>query len=457
MLRPTGLTAGRPYFLEGTTLFGTSQGSACPDKATTYSASLLGVSPTPPAGAAARSGINKPEIELAKAVAVAAANVDLVAEINSASNQLGRTWSIPVSPEMQSTTPIWSGQMEWQRQVREILNAPDGFQVCREQHVDPERVYAVAVSMARSADRRTGRRVTASRAFLADRAGVSVTVLKRSRRVLSILGMAHEMARGRLLRTVERWAAEAHHGRRQTKAASVWALSSPKSVVTRVAARAIHRIGANRQVHPQTVKHGPQSLSTSFCSCTSVKKYKTTRACTHARRAGSTSDQEPRPITLQRAAGELLRHAPALKNPGHIGAVCDALRACSIDTERWSGRDIARALSDDTKLRGWIWPEVGTLSNPIRFLRWRLARMDWSGPSFSEQAMAVKLRRDEERQLAAREAARGVTYAASSATRTSAMARIRGILSSTDKSAEAAVDSGAGIPAPRTRRGEGCS
>ncbi len=345
---------------------------------------------------------------------------------------------------MQSRTPIWSGQMEWQRQVRELLNAPEGLRVCREQNVDPERVYAVAVSMARSADRRTGRRVTASRISLADRAGVSVTVLKRSRRVLTILGMAHEMARGRLLRTVERWAAEAHHGRRQTKATSVWALVSPKSVVARVAARASHRAAVGRRTHPQALSHGPQSLSTSFSSCTSVKKYKTTRASARARRERPASNQELRPIALQRAAGELLRHAPALNTPRHIGAVCEAIRAYSIDTERWSGRDIARALSDDTKRRGWIWPEVGTLGNPISFLRWRLASMDWSGPSFSERAVAAKERRDRERQRAADEAARSAARAASAATRTTAMRQIRGILGSKSESGVAAAVDGVG-------------
>lgn len=344
---------------------------------------------------------------------------------------MGRTWSIPVPSESQSRTPVWSGRMNWQRQVREILNAPEGINACRHNHVDPQRVFAVAVTMARSADHRTGRRVTASRELLARRSGVSLTVLKRARRALSSLGMAREMVRGRLLRTVERWAAEAHHGRRQTKATSVWALISPKSAVALHADHRCRTIGAQRGRsldHPQSPDHGPQSLSTSFRSCTSVRKCKTTRARTRAVSRHASAEREARPIALQRAAGELLRHAPALNDPRHIGAVCEAIRGRSIDVDRWSGRDIARALSEDTKRRGWTWPTTGALKNPIAFLRWRLSHVDWSGPSYTEQAQAAKRRRDLERAQAAEAAMARRASVASVGTRLHAMATIRRVL-----------------------------
>ncbi len=287
--------------------------------------------------------------------------------------------------------------------------------------------------MARSADHRTGRRVTVSRDVLAERAGVSVTVLKRARRVLSTLGMAKEMVRGRLLRTVERWAAEAHHGRRQTKATSVWALVSPRSAATRDTEHQLHD-STNRHRpqlgYPQSANRGPQSVGTSFSSCTSVRKYKTTRAQTRERRSSALREQEPRPLALQRAAGELLTHAPALKSLRHTGAVCDAISAHYVDVTRWTGRDIARALSEDTKRRGWIWPDAGTLHNPIAFLRWRLARIDWSGPSYSEQALSAKTHRDQERTRALERSTRQLAQRASDSSRREAMSRIRRVLGS---------------------------
>lgn len=405
-------------------MHGTSQGSAYPDQLTTFSASSLGESHKSHSSESAISVSAECDSELAKAVAAAKANIELVTRINLASGQLGRTWSLPVSPEMQSKTPVWSSRMHWQRQVRNALNKVEGISSCAKNHVDPERVYAVAITMARSADTRTGRRVTASREFLANRAGVSISVLKRARRVLSELGMAREMVRGRLLRTIEQWAAEAHHGRRQTKATSVWALVSPRSVAAQDFSDRHQSLA-----YPQISNRGPQSLACSFSSCTSVRKYKTTRARAHGGR-GSATNLEPRPIALQRAAGDLLRHAPSLNEVRHIGAVCEALRAQSIDLERWTGRDIARALSDDTKARGWNWPAAEALYAPVAFLRWRLARIDWSGPSYSERATAAKKHRDEERRRAASQSERQLATRASDLTRRAAMRQIRRVLDS---------------------------
>jgi hypothetical protein len=383
------------------------------------------------------------EYEYLDAAARARENIERIKKINSESGQRGRTWSIPVPSELQSRTPIWSGRVQWQRQVREILNTADGRQLCRRHNIDPERVFAVAVSMAAVADLRTGRSVTASRDLLAERAGVSVTVLKRARRILSEFGMACEMARGRFLRTIEQWAAEAHHGRKQKKATSVWALVSPKSVVLRVttgrvatAPRAPHRRDATmvppstgQRSYPQSGSRGPQSVGVGFSACTSVRKYKTTRASARVARHTSTPNPEPRPIELQKAAAELIALAPALDAKTHIGSVCDALRAHCVDTARWTGRDIAKQLNEDTKRRGWTWPDSGTLVNPLKFLHWRLARIEWTGPSFSERAAEAKRRRDSERQRAAALAAEAEAAVASEHSRTAALTRIREILS----------------------------
>lgn len=425
-------------------MLGTSQGSLCPEADTTTSISTrreFSGTGTPDDVAQQLTTSNDPTYFAA--IARAQENVARVEKINFESDQRGRTWSIPVSPELQSSTPIWSGRVTWQRQVREILNSDVGIQKCRRHSIDPERVFAVAVCMATVADQRTGRRVTASRDTLAERAGVSVTVLKRARRVLSDLGMAHEMTRGRFLRTIEQWAAEAHHGRRQVKAPSVWALTSPRAVVrqvtldippagtvppTFVAHTSRDARTSPPPGNPQPTTGGPQSLGGLFSTCTSVKKYKTTRA--RARTTGSTSfhDRTPRPISLQKAAAELILLAPSLEAGKHIGSVCDALSAHCVDTTRWTGRDIVRKLNEDTKLRGWIWPNRDALFHPIRFLRWRLARIDWSGPSPSEQARTAKLERDLERRTTTAAPVRN-TRVASVRTRMSSMSQIREALS----------------------------
>lgn len=428
---------------KGLTVPGTSQGTPCPEQQTTFSTTSDEQITRPEVENVASSLSNFGDIQYSDAVSLAKANIERVEKMNEKSDQRGRTWSIPVSSQMQSKTPIWSGRAQWQRQVREILNREEGKSLCRNHHTDPERVFAVAVSMASFADLRTGRRVTASREVLAERAGVSVTVLKRARRVLAELGLAREMVRGRFLRTLEQWAAEAHHGRKQVKATSVWALVSPKVIVLRGThdrttpalsparryTKAAPTLGEpHRPRYPQDASHGPQSVALSFGTCTSVKKYKTTRASARRPDDSHRQPREPRPISLQRAAASLILHTPCLDTGEHIGAVCDALRDHYVDPERWTGRDIALALTEDTRRRGWIWPTRDSLKHPVRYLRWRLAAIDWSLPSPTERAEAAKRHRDAERRAAAAALTERAEKAASEGVRVTAMARIRKLL-----------------------------
>lgn len=425
-------------------MLGTSQGTPYPDEQTTFPTISETVSSRTQEPVATSFSADSGDIEFSRALSRAKENIERVEEINRESGQIGRTWSIPVAPELQSRTPIWSGRTQWQRQIREILNSDEGRNTCRHHRTDPERVFAVAVTMASFADQRTGRRVTASREVLAQRAGVSVSTLKRARRILSELGVAREMVRGRFLRTLEQWAAEAHHGRKQVKATSVWALLSPKAVVVRTAQnrptppaprhRRRSRTSARSQAstavrYPQTRGRDPQSVVHSLGTCSSVEKYKTTRASARGRGESTKKVREPRPIALQMAAAALLTHVPCLDTGEHIGSVCDALRDHYVDPARWSGRDIAVTLNADTRRRGWTWPTRDTLKHPVRYLRWRLAQLDWSLPSPTERAEAVKQRRDAERREAARVAAERAARVATDDVRAGAMAMIRQALS----------------------------
>ncbi len=140
--------------------------------------------------------------------------------------------------------------------------------MCRWFKVSTEFVFAVAVTMASFAERSTGRRVCASRETIAHRSGVSVSVVKRARRALHTLSVAREMVRGRYLRAEESHAAESHHGRIQRRAASVWALTSPKSLVvaaqvaTKKLAKKVRRSKDDALAsYPQLRSRGPLSPS----------------------------------------------------------------------------------------------------------------------------------------------------------------------------------------------------
>ncbi|GAA4485954.1 hypothetical protein GCM10023094_41540 [Rhodococcus olei] len=85
-------------------------------------------------------------------------------------------------------------------------------------------------------------------------------------------------------------------------------------------------------------------------------------------------------------------------------------------------------MSEDTKRRGWVWPNTGNLKDPIAYLRWRLAQIDWSVPSPTEIAIAAKNTRNAQRRATERETVDRNGNAASRSTRESAMARIRATL-----------------------------
>lgn len=370
---------------------GMSQGSAYPESATDQAASIFGASHSSAAADFLSFPTTADDNAWDKAVRTAIANVERVETLNAESAQRGNSWAIPVEPGHCGRVPAWSGRAQWQRQVRALLNSDTGAELCKSNSVSTEATFAVAVVHAGLAETRTGRGVTAARTTIAQRAGVSDTVVKRARRVLTTLGVAVELVRGRYLTTLEAMAAEAHHGRRQIRAASVWALSSPADVVRAVAppacaaakkiTRAARRTAAYRAriaadaVHPQKPSRDPLSPSGGSSLRSFFSKYSPTRA---QMRAGTTNKPrtDHRPLHLQRAAGRLLAHAPALNKAHHVGIICDVLDSCAVDTTRWSGGDIARALTEDTQERGWVWPS--TITHPAAFLRSRLVRMNWS-------------------------------------------------------------------------------
>ncbi|KJF19342.1 hypothetical protein SZ00_06269 (plasmid) [Rhodococcus sp. AD45] len=422
---------------------GMSQGNAYPEYRSTHSISpTFGVShssthPTVPGSAEVDEWQTAVDAALA-----AVARIDTATQqLNKSSDQRGRSWALPVEPTEQARVPVWTSRCEWLRQFRHHINTPAGKALCARRLIKPDKAYSVAEAHAYFAESRTGRGVTAAKSTIAARAKVSESTVNRARRVLIDLEMGIEHVRGRNLKTLEYLAAEAHHGGQQHRAASTWSLSSPRGVVVATppikapkkrlsrsvertlryrASRAAVTGSASQeltnQVPPATMVTDTLS-SVGFLSC-EVLPLGRTHQRAHAGIPAPTNKMkikaagEPRPLELQRAAAELITHAPALTPPGHIGAVCDILRNAGVDPTRWTGRDIARTLSRDTAQRGWIWPTTASLTSPLAYLRRRLDAIDWTGKSPSEQRKAADLaRRKEQEQLETTYAQRAKTAA----------------------------------------------
>jgi len=419
-----------------------SQGSSHPEPGTTVIKSdSFGASHTDSAvESAAHSAINDVDAEWAETVRIAKERVEELEKFNAESGQRGTSWALPVEPSEQSRVPIWSGRTEWLRQLRhQVTETEHGRAALTANRIAVDTLMACANAHARFAETRTGRGVTASKAVIAEHAGASNSTIMRSRRVLKALAMGVEHARGRTLSTSEYMAAEAHHGGRQHKAASTWSLSSPKSVVmstppterprrsrrTRTVVRTVARPNntAPRE-HTKATASGssnrthrdPLSSSALVCSFSSVGS---SHQRARARKTISTDTQ--RPIELQRAAAALAAHAPVFNTSSHIGVIADGIRAAGIDPTRWTGRDIAQALSRHTADNGQMWPTTSEIKSPAAFLLFKLSQLDWTGPSPSEKrAEADALRR---REIAQRQAERARRDSAQASSSTRAAAR----------------------------------
>ncbi|PCK23181.1 Rep protein [Rhodococcus qingshengii] len=390
----------------------------------------------------AHSVINDVDVKWAETVRTAKERIEQLEKFNTDSGQRGTSWALPVEPSEQSRVPIWSGRTEWLRQLRHQVTETDhGRAALAAQHIAVDTLMACANAHARFAETRTGRGVTASKALIAEHAGVSNSTIMRSRRILKALTMGVEHARGRTLSSSEYMAAAAHHGGHQHKAASTWSLSSPRSVVmstppiecprrssrTRIVARAaaVHPSNTSQYEHTQATASGssqrthrdPLSSSALVCSFSSEGS---SHQRARARKTISTNTQ--RPIELLRAAASLAAHAPVFNTSSHIGVIADGIRKAGIDPTRWTGRDIAQVLSRHTADNGQIWPTASEIRSPAAFLRFKLAQVDWTGLSPSERRAQADATRSKEIALRQAECARRDAAKASSSTRAAARA-----------------------------------
>ncbi len=326
------------------------------------------------------------------------------------------SWQLPVQDGAYAGIPAWTSRESWIDQVTALLETDEGRALCRVHRVSPTSARAVAAAHAACADTATGRGVTAAVSTIAARAGVSTSVVSRTRRVLLALKLAHEVVCGRHLRVEERVEAKSVHGGKQISAASVWALSTPE--------------GASAQVKRRDSLPSPRRV----CSLSSVRK-KSPKAKNPRR------NDLPRSLHAQRAAAQLaarlLPSAPSLGHVDHtgriigphdhVGAIADTLIAAGVDTERWTGHAIADVIDAQNRAAGWT---ASRIQFPARWLRHRLAGLadTWAGPSPTDRHRATQARIKAESD--ARAADRLASTPASTTVRAAAMAHIRTALGS---------------------------
>ncbi len=431
--------------LKGLTMTGTSQGSAYPESGSTVETFTFGVSPSGSPDTCSPGPFAPGEWDAIVAAAVAAVEAAEAADSVGSEDTSGgglsisalleaqpsgaRTYTLPIEPGATARVPTWHSRKYWMSLCRWVVTNTDrGVRALKRHAIAADTFLRGCNAHADAAESTTGRRVAVSLDTLVNRSGLSVDQLKRCRRVMRTLEIGVEQARGKKLNATERAAAAHHyeqvHGhppvRLQTGAASVWSLSAPKWAVLSMP------ISTRRRPRPSTRRRTRRAASVTAKHCTSPTPPSASSRAPQSPRGFSLSNlsvrkdhqartraedinQNPtgnRPLNLQRAAAELVLRIPALgRAPGlpqrgsshrsHIGTVCDLLVRAGIDTDRWTGTDIANALNRDGNNRGWTWPAAVSITSPFGLVEFRLSRLDWSGASPTELKIGHSRRSDE--------------------------------------------------------------
>lgn len=281
---------------------------------------------------------------------------------------------IEVAGAVSVSTPVWPSRSRW-------LDAADSWAQggALTGRMRPGVFMALCAAAARYADSATGRNVAVAAKTLAAEIGCSERTVSTWRAVLleSGLGVLARQGSG---------------GGGRNNRAPIWHLTVPEGMSF---------YGRKKT----TCDLPPLRSSRGLCP---VEENSPRRAA--ARPRGDHAPKRPRqnrpaagprPLALQRLAGQLVARAHGLgaisesgwQPPGiaHIGAICDALAAAGIDPALITAADIGRALDADARStsagagvparRGWIWPD--RITNPAGFLACRLKRI---GPAL--QALA---------------------------------------------------------------------
>jgi hypothetical protein len=265
-----------------------------------------------------------------------------------------------------ATLPVWVGRAAWLADAHAWVLV-DGEAVLRGR-MRPQVFLDLCEAAARYADHATGRHMAATAATLARDAGCSERTVSTWRALLAESGL------GVLAR-------QGSGGGGRNNRAPIWHLTVPEGMSfygRKKTTCDLPPLRSSRGLSP-VVKNSPRPAAAARPRGNHSPKRQTRPA------AG------PRPLALQRLAGQLVARSHGLgavgeagwSPPGapHVGSICDALAAAGIDPGLITAADIGRALDADARSTGWVWPD--RIANPAAFLAHRLGRI---GPAL--QALA---------------------------------------------------------------------
>ncbi len=245
-----------------------------------------------------------------------------------------------------ATVARWTTRAAWLADLGQWSRGPE-FAAAKARagvSITAATLLAIAAIMAEYADHDSGRHVAIVRARIAERVGCSVDTVSVAWRLLRLAGWALEVQRG--------------HGGPTTPAGgrrpSVYHLI-PQRTLQPSPAQNTEGV-ENPDLPPKAGSCSSSPVGTSSPSARTRRKSATSTGSGRRWRAAPRPDRPPRPLPLQRLAGQLTARCHGLHR-GHIGAIADVLTTAGIDPAVWSARAITDALDADMRAGGWSWPD----------------------------------------------------------------------------------------------------
>ncbi|MEO8093672.1 MAG: hypothetical protein ABI632_01940 [Pseudolysinimonas sp.] len=292
----------------------------------------------------------------------------------------------------------WTSGEAWFDALMDALATPEGEAVRARGKVAAKTLLRIAREEWMVADVAAGRDVATSHATVGRKVDRCERQVGRARRVLALLGFAVTIEGGRYLHSHERAAARDAHGGHQVRAASTRALTLPRPASVE-----------NVQLPPKglALKESPvkESLPTRASAHEASASRPRARTSTTGRSRQDAS-RSPRPIELQRFAGQLVARMPWLARGRHVGAVCSMLGRVGVDPARWTVDALLDAIARANVASGTVVPAAVAQRDPLGYLAWSIGRaIDPAEPTPTEVAREVSEQRRAERARRAQERA----------------------------------------------------
>lgn len=274
-------------------------------------------------------------------------------------------------PGATSRLPAWWGADDWLEEVADALTD----EVCRQHRIARDTVLAVARGHADYADYRTGRECRPTNERLTEVVRVSLSTIKRGRRVLRDLGLLVELVRGRSMMTREERLAAWRRGSSWRQVAAEFALVSRRRRAPKRRATKVREGGSLVAPSRPPVEGDPPPGATKESSfshlCRSSLRRRNRneeplRGTHNEERAGGGIDPAARRLaeTVQRRV-EWLRGVSARRTAPTLARFARA---------GWTAEDVRLAVRDSLAARGWRVPAA--LLQPAAYLAKLLRDLD---------------------------------------------------------------------------------